>query len=228
MRKVRKVDVLYLTPAATTNDAVDRILGERLATSDHFYKPSEPPTIAEHSRDSDKYAFVRNRDPRNGALSQQEVQKFIDRGGYKAPGSFWTPVKAQRPFINDTTSLLYLATVIWIKVLPVILKGATEGETTTTEIANTLKKQYEKGRISEVVNAVALLCRGGLASVDTNGTVKVKRPTRRRSEADFARYLIERACTPAKGLPRRRRRMEIAGSDEAADRPTQMDLFAGD
>jgi hypothetical protein len=228
MRKVRKVDVLYLTPAATTNDAVDRILGERLATSDHFYKPSEPPTIAEHSRDSDKYAFVRNRDPRNGALSQQEVQKFIDRGGYKAPGSFWTPIKAQRPFINDTTSLLYLATVIWIKVLPVILKGAIEGQTTAAEIADTLKKQYEKGRISEVLNAVDLLGRGGLASVDTNGTIKVKRQTRRRNEADFARYLTERACAPAKGIPRRRRRMGIAGSNKAANRAAQLDLFEDD
>jgi hypothetical protein len=205
-------DVLCLVPTEDVNDAVDRIIGERMAVADHAYNPRRPPVLAGFSRSAERYAFLRNRDPRNGVLRHERLHAFIN-GGYKAPPDYWTPIKAEEPFANDPVPDLYLATQIWIKVLPTMAEGQVEFSTTVQRIAEALRRQYGLGRIQEVRAALAVLERGGLVrSGERRDDVIIKRIQLRLrgGEQNFPHVLAERACRPRALVATPRRRAGLA------------------
>jgi hypothetical protein len=223
---VSKIDVLCLTPSETGNNPVDRILGERYLNAAHFYDPLLPPVIGQFSREADKYSFWRSRDPRNGVLCTPLLNDFID-GGYRAPGSFWTPFKAKYPFMNDSPPALYLACIIWLKVLPTMQVSIGEFETTIDDVTSTLKTLYDGGSKKSVREAFSLLKRANfVSSADESGAYVIKRIRSRGGEDDFAQLLAERACLPPGRTSRSKPSLRTRPTSTARPGAGQYSLFS--
>ncbi|MGW4129902.1 hypothetical protein [Amycolatopsis japonica] len=221
---VSQVDVLCLVPADLINEAGDRILGDSCLDSNHWYKPSKPPTIVQFSRDADKYSFVRGRDARNGSLTHEQLQGFLNKK-FNARGVFWSEVKVLRPFINDPTPPLYLATVIWMKILPAILNGESRTETSVDEIDTALRDQFKYTRRSEVRKAIDLLKRGRFIQANkSEDKILVKRGQRGRQE-DAARVLAERACVLPELTHRAKAPTKHLTRSKRPENPSQISLF---
>jgi hypothetical protein len=103
---VAYTDVLLLVPQSVGVAAVKRIIIERVADSNHPYKPSVPPCVVQFAFDEDRYIFQRLLEPRNGILRDGDRADglgrwFEENGDFKARPSRFSDIKAARAFIND-------------------------------------------------------------------------------------------------------------------------------
>jgi hypothetical protein len=204
---VTAVDVLVLVPLKVGIDAVRRIHHERLLVGDHPYKPSRPPIVVQFGFDDGRYSFQRIPDPENGQfddLGRAELARlsiWFEGTVSAQPGRF-AEIKASRAFVNDPVDDLYLATHLWAKTFAT-MAGALSGgfprrlEIAPSDLAQNLRKDHGSVRSKDVVRALELLERAGLArSID--GTWVVAWDELGGQSKDLPQKLAERACTRSK------------------------------
>lgn len=217
LTKVSDLDVLQLVPADVGLAAVQRIIKDRFLNPNHDYKPPKAPAIAQFSRSADRdefrYTFQHLPDPENGVLPNSDdpssIGFFLTRVNNVGADRF-KRIKALRKFMNDPINPLYLATHLWTFTWPTEYgrSGTEDIDVTPGLIAETLREQFGKGRVSEVRAALDLLGRAGLAADNGDGTWTVSRSTLRlRGERDIHRIIAIRAAKKAKAVvtPRSKR-----------------------
>lgn len=156
-------DVVLITRFGDGVDAHNR-LQDRLADPEHVYKPQSLPVVMQYAQEPDRYTFARlpvDRNPRFTPAA--EGRDFGEYGDLKVRPDRFAHTKAQYAFMNDPIDALYLATFLWAKVFPSI-HGVDDFETTANEIADTMKEQYGIGRVADVLRAMDVLVKAGLAS----------------------------------------------------------------
>ncbi|MDQ6946523.1 MAG: hypothetical protein M3256_09680 [Actinomycetota bacterium] len=167
------VDVLLFVNVGTGTAAVHRIIDDRLANSDHPYKPSVPPCIVTAIPGSSGYTFMRQGDAANGRLREGERQGIGDwmmKGDITVPADYLVDNKAEWVFMNDSIDPLYLATHLWTREFAT--KAASQPRMGSVvhlvvncgDLATELKAKYGKGSRSEVEHAMELLGRGKFAT----------------------------------------------------------------
>lgn len=226
---VTDLDVLQLVPADVGLPAVDRIIRERFLNPDHPYKPGKAPVIAQFSRSSDRdesrYTFQHIPDPDNGVLpnasSPGTIGHFLTKINNLTADRF-NRIKASRKFMNDPIKPLYLATHLWQAHWPTEFGATTDDvDVEPGKIAETLKQQFGKGRVSEVKEALSLLGRAGLAADNGDGTWTVSRKTLRlRGERDIHRIIATKAAKKASAVVQPR-----AARTPRSDETAQATLF---
>ena len=118
----------------------------------------------QYAHESDRYTFGRLPVDGNPRLtSAAEGRDFGEFGDFKVKPDRFARVKAQHAFMNDPIDALYLATFLWAKVFPSV-HGIDDFETTANDIAKTLQEQYGVGRVADVVRAMDVIVKAGLAT----------------------------------------------------------------
>jgi hypothetical protein len=221
--QVDHVDVMLLVEMKSGMHALNRVIKERYLDSSHGYKPSHPPCIVQFSRDESAYWFQRIPSPENGPLlrpgRKPNIADYLDATLNVGADRFYR-IKAERTFINDEVTALYLASHLWTRTWPTQY-GAVQGDIVVnpTEIAAELRKQFGAGRVADVKRALELLKAAGLAALGKDNLWTVSfRLLGRSGERDVHTLIAHRAAIGAKPLVRRRPSPPESG-------PTQDVLF---
>lgn len=201
--EVVDVDVVVLVPLAVGIDAVRRIHHERRLDNDHPFNPSQPPIVVQFGFSDGKYSFQRIPDPENGQFQDGgrpelgRLSKWFESTVSAQPVRF-AEIKASRAFVNDPVDDLYLATHLWAKTFAT-MAGALEGgfqrrrEIVPADLAQNLRRDHGSVRSKDVVRALELLGRAGLARI-IDGTWVVAWDELGGQSKDLPQKLAERAC----------------------------------
>lgn len=226
---VADLDVLLLVPIERGQQALTRIT-ERIGSADDPYNPAKPPVIAQYAALESKYTIQRINDPANGVLTAGEREHHLGEAlarDLTVDGAKFNEIKADRRFINDTPSDLYLATHLLLQTVPSLpdyTSASVGGELTVTpsELAKGIRQQYGGGvRAGDVKRALDLLSRAGLAAANSDGTwVVATAPLRSRNLSDTHMIIVQRAAKKTKPL--------VVGSGREKpvdDEPNLLDLL---
>lgn len=176
---VSHADLLLLVPSRLGQQAVRRVVDERIQDEEHPYKPAAVPAIAQFSRDSERYTFQRLAHRQNGTLPATRepiTLGFLLENDLSPRVSHFKDLKADRRFMNDPIDPLYLATHLWTATWPTLHPGESNDITVDpVAIAELLRAQFGKGNVKDVRRALQLLQRAGLAAVNNDGSWNVSR-----------------------------------------------------
>lgn len=221
---VQGVAILLIVPHEVANDAVDRIIHQRALVAEHEYSPSRPPIITAWSRTSDHYTFTRNRDPKNGRCDNSSLNELLNRR-FNAKNALWTDIKVEKPFCNDTPTDLYLAVLIWTKVIPSLAPGVASPTVSLADIHNFIATNYtgtvkrnSVRRAMELLQRARMVARSNPADED----FAVKRVNVPKSHPDLAAHVADSASRPKRTQSRQARRQR--GSDQPSG--DQLSLFS--
>lgn len=192
---VTVLDVMYLAPMDIAEDAVQRVLVERLDEPSHFYKPVRRPVVVQFTRTSEKYIFQMWPDSvTNGSLhTGNRSPNYASFSTLNIKPHCFASVKIQHAFMNDPISPLYLATRLWASTFPTQFGGGTvEFDVTTQGIVSTLREQYGVGRADDVRRAMSILVAAGLATERTGNKWTVNRRLLRKANSDIHRLIADR------------------------------------
>lgn len=190
---VQHADVILIVPMELTNDAVDRILNDRMNNAAHPYKPTSPPVIVGMIRDGSRLLFLQNRATSAGAVTHAELARLLTRQ-FKAPAAFYEDTKVTRPFMNDPIDDLYLAARLWA-VLPELADAdAQEVETSINEICALMTTQYEKGAKKDIKRALDLLRDAGLIKIKNETITQHRTRLSKGDRQSVHRMIARRAC----------------------------------
>ena len=181
---VEQVDVMLFVPIDLGTDAVRRLLRERFANPEHFYKPGAPPIVVQFvlQPEHERYVFQRRPDEENGRFRDEGRQEdarlsvWFDRNDVKTRPEHFREIKAARGFVNDPVPDLYLATFLWSKTFADQAGESGEGrpvrlEVTPSVLAGRLRDEYGMVRAADVERALALLTRAKLAERAPEGWI---------------------------------------------------------
>lgn len=198
-----EIDVVVLVPLAVGIDAVRRIHKERRLNPEHTYKPTSPPIIIQFGFSDGKYSFQRIPDPENGLFRDDgrsggaRLSAWFESTVSVKPHRF-AEVKASRAFVNDPLDDLYLATHLWAKTFATMAGRLGGGfprrlEIDPSELALNLRKDHGSVRAKDVIRALELLERAGLARIIDSRWVVAWDALGGQSK-DLPQKLAERAC----------------------------------
>lgn len=198
-----EIDVIVLVPLAVGIDAVRRIHKERRLEPEHPYKPMGPPIVVQFGFSDGKYSFQRIPDPENGQSRDDgrsdnaRLSVWFESTISVKPQRF-AEVKASRAFVNDPINDLYLATHLWAKTFATMAGMLGGGfprrlEIDPVELALNMRKDHGGVRSKDVVRALELLDRAGLARI-VDGRWVVAWDALGGQSKDLAQKLAERAC----------------------------------
>lgn len=219
IRPVAHLDVMQIVPARVGNAAVKRIIEERLADTDHAYKPDRPPCIVQYSRDQGTYTLQRNQSPSNGTIVVGErapnIATYLDNDLNIKPEKF-VGIKTLRAFVNDPVPPLYLATHLWIRTWPNMLgAGSDDVEIEISATMSALREYYGVGRAKEVRGALHLLASAGLAAeLGGDRWLVSRRLLGRSGDRDVHKIIAKRSATPTKPLVKAPRRPPAPTPDD--------------
>jgi hypothetical protein len=205
MGDIHRADVLLLVPAAVGPDAIERIIHQRLENDDHWYAPSARPCILQFLFDEGKYLFQRLPDPGNGVPDDGDRDAGLGdwltkTSTISVSPSFFMGFKAEKAFMNDAPDDLYLATLLWTKIFP-LLEPAPDVDgfllrVQPDNLAEISGRRFGRVRVGDMRRALTLLETAQLAlKVDESWLVSWQ-PLRRSSERDVAQVIARRACKP--------------------------------
>lgn len=224
---VTVLDVMYLVPMDIAEDAVRRVLIERLDDPNHFYKPDRRPVLVQFTRTAEKYIFQMWPDSAtNGTLHVgSRSSNYATFSTLNVKPDRFAPVKIQHAFMNDPVSPLYLATRLWTSAFPTEFGGGTfEFDVTTQGIVSTLREQYGVGRADDVRRAMGVLVAAGLATERARNRWTVNRRPLRKANSDVHQLIADRIgrdeSRPSQGGGRARQR----GSEPVPGQATLFDL----
>lgn len=222
---VSVLDVVYLSPMQTADDAIRRIFLERLDNRAHAYSPSRRPVLIQFARLSDIYVFQFWPDKAvNGSLHvggrMPNYASF--ESTLKISPERFASVKVQHAFMNDPISPLYLATRLWSNVFPSEFGGGkVEFTITASRVSATLREQYGHGTAHDVRRAMEILVAAELAVVKSQNEWRVSRKSLRAAD-DVHKVIAARVGEAVNRPPRESRRVRPRKSDVP---PGQGSLF---
>ena len=198
-----ELDIIVLVPLDVGIDAVRRIHHERRLNPEHPYKPLAPPIVVQFGFSDGKYSFQRLPNPENGQFRDTErsdgarLSHWFESTVSVQPGRF-AAVKSARAFVNDPVDGLYLATHLWAKTFATMAGELGGGfprrlEVEPGELALNLRKDHGGVRAKDVVRALELLDRAGLARI-INGVWVIAWDALGGKSKDLSQKLAERAC----------------------------------
>jgi hypothetical protein len=203
--EIQRADVLLLVPADVGPDAVDRIIRQRLESTAHWYNPSAPPCILQFLFDEGRYHFQRlptpgNGTPNDGARGAGLGDWLSRTSTISVQPSFFMGFKAEKAFMNDPPDDLYLATILWTKIFPLLEPDpAVEGfllRVRPGELAVIAQRRFGRVRTGDMKRALTLLETAQLALKVDDGWLVGWQPLRRSSVRDIAQVIARRACKP--------------------------------
>lgn len=205
-RDIERADVLLLVPADVGPDAVTRIIKDRLEDNDHWYSPESAPCIMQYLFDEGRYVFQRLPIPGNGIPNDGTrpagLGDWLARSSsIKVKPSFFMGIKAEKAFMNDPPEDLYLATLLWTKVFPLLEVDPNEEGVVLSvkpnQLAELIHERFGTVRSGDVRRALNLLETAQLArSIEDGGWLVGWQPIRRQSQRDVAQVIASRACKP--------------------------------
>lgn len=200
---VSSVDIVLFVPARIGQQAVRRLIVERLHDTDHPFSPAKPPVITQFSRDSERYTFQRLANAENGTLPNTRTPMtlgFLLDNDLSPLVNNFKDLKADKRFMNDQIDPLYLATHLWTATWPTLFPGRTEDiDVTPADLAELLRSQFGKGSAKDIKRALELLQRAGLAAPNSDGTWTVSRKKlSQRGERDVHKIIAQLAVKKPK------------------------------
>jgi hypothetical protein len=195
---VASVDVVLFVPARIGQQAVRRVIVERLHDTKHPFSAAKPPVITQFSRDSERYTFQRLANAENGTLpttrSPMTLGFLLDNDLSPLVNHF-KDLKSDKRFMNDQIDPLYLATHLWTATWPTLFPGRTEDiYVAPADLAELLRSQFGKGSAKDVKRALELLQRAGLAAPNADRTWTVSRKKlSQRGERDVHKIIAQLA-----------------------------------
>ena len=210
---VEHVDVLFLTPTEDCVEVAERILQQCMQDPEHPYKPANAPLIVQfvlsQNRTPSKYVIQKVANSANGALREGSREPAIGErlGRTSMPVEIGTFAanKVERAFMNDPIDPVYLATHLWMRVLPDPFVGERPEDgviiTTEQDLAEELQQRHRRGSKRDVRKALQHLQQARLAAYDESEDrwTVLWRPLRsREGQHDTARQLAERIVNPPK------------------------------
>jgi hypothetical protein len=208
LAEVTVVDVLLYVPHSEANSAVARMTAA-IEDEDHPYSPSRFPSVFAWSFEAMKTRYVftlaggeQNQRPRGHGRDPSLESWMSSETSYDTliglPRHFQA-IKVASRFMNDPTPPLYMATLLWGTVLPSMSGGEGDVATSAADLAERLRHDYGRGKVSEVTQALELLRVAGLAARDSeDGWVIAHQPINRH-EDDLAATLIDRCKSRPSG-----------------------------
>jgi hypothetical protein len=244
---VEAVDVLVLVPDGESNAAIDRI--DRAIEERRFgYAPRQRPTVMGWSFDSagSRYIFKyddRSNNPRPRAHGRNPsltnwLQENHDT--LKCPAERLAPLKVRHRFMNDRPPGLYMATILWLDVLPATASPQApplDLEAKAANLADYLRESYGWGDVNAVNIGLEFLQRGGLVRQTADGwAVELKEVASSSSEvhAELLRRHLAKPKGPVTAADRKQvaeraardreeRKRNQQGQDELELLPTDED-----
>ena len=173
LSEVSETDVLVLIPAGEANAASDRI-DEAIQQQRWDYAPNRRPTVFGYSYDVPESRYIFTYDDRSGNPRPQSHGRRPSLEGWlieqsdtlRCRSRHFGPVKLAQRFMNDRPPVLYMATLLWLDVLPGIAAPEhppIDLNVTTSEVATWLRSNYGWGDADSVRSAFDFLRRAGLA-----------------------------------------------------------------
>lgn len=169
---VKAVDVLLLMPDDVANAACDRIAGA-IEDKNHPYFPSRRPSILAWSFDPDSGAYTfkyddRAGNPRPPARDRSPgLEEWLKTNADTLRGmpEHFLPIKTARRFMNDRAPAIYMATILWLEVLPRLAPGIppVDIDIKAAEVADWIRTNLGGGDADMVARACEFLVRAGLA-----------------------------------------------------------------
>jgi hypothetical protein len=209
MRSVTELDVLAITQLKTGPTMVQRVIEDRLKSSDHWYAPQRSPCIVQYGRDGGVYSFQRLPHQHNGSLLSPSsrtpnVNSYLTNT-LSVKAELFVGVKASRAFINDPIPPLYLATHLWLKTWPSSFGGQSTFQVTVGDTCDQIQREFGTGRRTDVQAALAVLRDAGLAHPIEGGSWQIAhRQLGVRGNRDVHALIAERSS--AKRVPVAKRR----------------------
>ncbi|GAB2690573.1 hypothetical protein [Nocardia thraciensis] len=223
-KDISVLDVLYLSPIETADDAVRRIFSERLENPNHPFKPIRKPVVVQFARTPQRYVFQLwpDSDAVGSLYIGDRNPNYSEFRSFKIEPYRFDHNKVKYAFMNDTVAPLYMATRLWANVFPAAYSVGSdvEFETTTAEIVGILRSHYSlgRGRADDVRAAMSILVAAGLATVVSNdkNQWRVNRRSLRKKSEGIHRVILDRISKAAedKSAKRRALRRSIANDRE--------------
>lgn len=231
-----QVDVMLLVPLELGTAAIRRIIHDRYENAAHSYQPTVAPVVIQFtfSQDTESYVFQRRPDRGNGNFRDDSApaearlsQAWFGHDDVKVRPERFREIKAQRAFINDPISSLYLATFLWAKTFAVRASASGEGrpvaiEVVPADLAEQLRREHGVVRAHDIESAIALLERAKLAERSTTGWVVYwAELPKAATDRDLADTLARRSVRP----PRRSTVESFRDQGEPIPETQQGNLF---
>lgn len=225
-------DVLLLVPSDVGPEASRRIIDDRMANNDHWYDPHTAPTVMQFHFDTMKYVFQKLQLSLNGHPDDRERIEGLGswlkiKESINVKPSRFRAIKAGRAFVNDAPDDLYLATLLWTKVVPLQEEHASGMKVISSRsLRDEVRRYFGRINISDIRRAMDVLARAKLAVALRDDTWAVAWFQLRgaHGDHDVARTIAQRWCEPPKG--RGKAAQLVAASTLDTEAGTDMTLFS--